>query len=313
MAQRLLPLALLPLISGGWCALSCDQTVVIADQLAGLGGAEAGAGGSSEGQAGAPGQEPSRRPVFAEPQLITTLSDPDAKDQDPTLTGDLLEIYFFSDRAGEPDLWSSKRASPDAPWQAPLQVIELSSPELDINPAISRDGLRLWFHSQREPAGIWFTERNSRAEPWGPPVHADAFGGEIAPGPSADELRMAVSVSTDDNGREIYESTRASLSDAWSVPQAIKGINGPSDDSTPFLVGDGTEIFFSSARTGQGDLYWTSRPSLADAAFAPEPLDELNLADAFESHPHVTPDGSTIFFGSSRSGNTDLYEAVLRP
>lgn len=290
--------------------MACERTVVIADQIIGLGGADAGSGGANTEEGGAPGNEPLARPVFAAPRLIAELSDPEAKDQDPTLTGDLLEIYFFSDRAGEPDLWTSRRASLDETWQAPVQVLELSSPELDINPAVSRDGLRLWFHSQREPAGIWFTERSSRDEPWGLPVHADAFGGEIAPGPSADELRIGISVSTEDNGREIYESTRASRSDAWSVPLAIKGINDPSDDSTPFLVGNGTEIFFSSARTGQGDLYWTSRPTLADDVSPPVPLTELNLNDEFESHPYLSPDGSTIFFGSSRSGNTDLYEAA---
>src|SRR5690606_6942989 len=115
------------------------------------------------------------------------LSDPNAKDQDPTLTGDLLEIFFFSDRAGEPDIWTSTRIDENSPWQTPTQVLELSSPDLDINPAISRDGLRLWFSSQRDPDGIYFTQRNSRSDVWELPVRVDAFGGEIAPGPSADE------------------------------------------------------------------------------------------------------------------------------
>ena len=297
--------------------MSCEHSIIIADRIEGLGGAHPlGSGGTegsggSEAEGGSPGTEPPVRPFFAEPQLIAELSDPDAKDQDPTLTGDLLEIFFFSDRTGEPEIWTAQRVSPEALWQPPVQVLELSSPELDMNPAVSLDGLRLWFHSQREPAGVWFTERNSRTDVWDPPAHADAFGWEIAPGPSADELRMGLSVSTDDNGREIYESTRASTSDAWSVPLSIKGINSPSDDSTPFLMGDGTEIFFSSARAGAGDLYWTTRPTLTDPVFEPEALVELNDPGAFESHPHVAPDGGRIYFGSSRSGNTDLYEAVL--
>jgi WD40-like Beta Propeller Repeat len=323
MAHRLAPLALVLLISGAWFTFACEQTVLIADEVAGS-GAEAmtgsggvidGSGGQASvgGEGGAPEEPTADRPVFSEPQIITELSDPNSKDQDPTLTGDLLEIFFFSERAGEPDLWTSTRTSLDAPWQAPTQVLELSSPELDINPAVSLDGLRLWFHSQRDPDGIWLTERTSRAEVWNAPKRVDALGGELAPGPSADELRLGISVSRSETGREVYETTRFSITDPWSVPLPIEGINSPMDDATPFLLGDGRQIFFNSARTGAGDIYWTSRPTLTDPVSEPIALVELNDPDELESHPHVSPDGTRIFFGSARSGNTDLYEAVLIP
>jgi hypothetical protein len=255
-------------------------------------------------------------PVFQAPTVMAELSVADAKDQDPTLTADLLEIYFFSERAGLADLYTSRRASLDDPWEDPTSVTELNSAEEEINPAVSGDGLRIWFYSRREPMGIWRSVRRSRDNPWEAPVAAAdlavADAGVIAPGPSSDELRMAVSVQSDrEDDRDVYEATRASPADPWGTLHPIAGLNGPADDSTPFLVGDGRVILMSSSRAGNGDLFWARRATLEEGVDTPQPLDALNDPEAFESHPHLSPDGTRIFFGSARSGSTDLYEAQV--
>lgn len=268
--------------------------------------------GSLPVDAGDAGADAPGRPVFGAPRLIEELSLPDAKDQDPTLTADLLEIFFFSDRGGEEDLWTSRRVALGEPWQPPTLVAELSSTELDINPAVSGDGLELWFHSRREPSGIYHTIRATREDPWDTPQHVAAFGGHIAPAPSADLLRMGLSVLMgDDEHREIVESIRASVDAEWAPFQAIAGLNVEADDSTPFLFGEGLVLFFSSARSGAGDLYWTSRPDFESPVATPQPLTELNDAQALDTHPHVAADGKRIYFGSLRSGMADLYEAEL--
>lgn len=281
---------------------ACETDVIIADFVGGEGGMSAG---------GAKNETPPVRPTFGPPRRIDELSTADSKDQDPTLTGDLLEIYFFSERSGNAEIWNSRRTAVDGVWDPPTQVVELSSPELDINPAVSRDGLRLWFHSMREPDGIWVTERESRADAWGPPTPIAVFQGEIAPGPNITETRIAISVhGGDDLLREVHEATRPTSSDPWGETVELAGINSERDDSTPFLFDDGREILFSSARTGAGDIYWTYRATFDDPVTTPEPLSELNTPDALETHPHLSPDGTRIFFGSSRSGVADLYEAV---
>jgi hypothetical protein len=240
---------------------------------------------------------------------------PDAKDQDPTLTEDLLEIFFFSERDGLADLFTSRRASLDDPWEEPRSVSELNSDVEEINPAVSRDGLRIWFHSRRDEPGIWFSERASREDAWTTPVRVAELtfeGGVIAPGPSADELRMALSVfdSTEEH-REIYESVRESTSDPWGPMDPLPGLNGPGDDSTPFLVGEGLAILMSSSRSGSGDLFWARRATWEEEFGTPEPIEEINDPDAFDSHPHLSADGTRIFFGSERGGATDLYEAQV--
>src|SRR3954466_16353067 len=54
---------------------------------------------------------PSLPPRFSAPTLVASLSDPDAIDEDPTLTADVLELYFMSTRAGNRDIWTARRAT----------------------------------------------------------------------------------------------------------------------------------------------------------------------------------------------------------
>jgi len=309
------PSALLLLLATG-----CDLQVILAERTGstdsdGLGGQSSPSTGGSSGATSAGGTgggtAAPERPVFSAPRLIEELSTPDAKDQDPTLTGDLLEIFFFSERGDSADLWTSQRASLEADWEAPVPVEELNSAALEINPAVTDDGLELWFHSQRDPPGIYYTRRTTRQEEWEAPEHVAEFGGHIAPAPSADRLRMALSVMDDTQHRDIVESVRPSLTSTWGPLLPIEGLNADADDSTPFLANDGLVIVFSSARTGIGDLYWTYRQDLDGPVAPPESLSELNAADALDTHPHLAPDGTRIFFGSLRSGVADLYEAEL--
>ncbi|WP_437616807.1 hypothetical protein WMF20_23120 [Sorangium sp. So ce834] len=105
------------------------------------------------------------RPRFTAPQKVATLNDDTARDEDPTLTGDLLEIHFMSERGTSQDIWISRRADQDSPWETPtLDLAEnLDTEDNDDTPAISNDGLRMWFfRGSAERAGIWMSERASR-------------------------------------------------------------------------------------------------------------------------------------------------------
>src|SRR5262245_28394490 len=75
----------------------------------------------------------SMRGPFGTPTLVSNLSDP-SYDDDPTLTADLLEIYFNSLRAGGPglgDVWKATRASPTFPFGTPVPVTQLNSPSVE--------------------------------------------------------------------------------------------------------------------------------------------------------------------------------------
>ena len=55
----------------------------------------------------------------------------------------------MSNRAGGRDIWTSRRATAADPWQPPTRVGELDSVDSDWAPAVSLDGLRIWFASDR--------------------------------------------------------------------------------------------------------------------------------------------------------------------
>lgn len=304
--------ALLPL-----CGSGCDEhSQVVARERTGTGGAlgdgDGGAGGATGASSPTGGVSSIGPPLLAPPAAVSGLNDPVAKDQDPTLTEDQLEIFFFSDRGGKSDIWTSTRETEDSDWETPTPVSELNSVETEQNPAISQDGLSIWFYSRREPLGIYFAQRPTRTEPFEEPElipiskgsDPDAF--PIAPSVDVDQLRMALSIGAS-TSRDLYEMVRPSLTGSWGVPALLLGVNSEHVDSTPFLVGEGREMLFHSGRSGSGDLFWAYRESPGLPFTQVEPLGELNDPAAFESHPHLTSDGRWLYFGSDRSGNTDIY------
>ena len=260
-------------------------------------------------------------PRFSPPTLVAALSDPDAIDEDPTFTADVLELYFMSTRAGNRDIWTARRATAADPWQAPTRVGELDSPDSDWAPAVSLDGLRIWFASDRDSVGrgqIWRSTRASRSAPWDPPAPvAELASGSVdfAPAVDATETTMLLSsdraspaATTGGAGFDLYMATRAGTGAAWGWPAAVPGVNSDVDEYDPFVAQGGLVVFFTSMRSGMGDLYWSSRRALAEPFAPPVALDDLN-STTYDSDSTLSPDLGTIMFSSTRSGNAEIYEA----
>jgi hypothetical protein len=264
--------------------------------------------------------QPAAPPRFAPPVLVAALSDPGAIDEDPTFTADLLELYFMSNRAGDRDIWTSRRAAAADPWPAPARVDALDSGDSDWAPAVSLDGLRIWFATDRTSVGrgqIWTATRASRAAAWDPPAPvSELASGSIDFAPAVDATETTMVLSSDRaNGAataggadfDLYASTRASAGAPWGWPAPIGGINSGSDEYDPFVAQGGLVIFFTSMRSGAGDIYWSSRRSLAEPFAAPVRLDDLDSA-AYDSDSTLSPDLGTMMFSSTRSGNAEIYE-----
>ena len=79
-------------------------------------------------------------------------------EQAPTISRDGLTIAFHCGggcpgSVGGTDLWVSHRATVDAPWGPRLNLSTVNTPYADGAPAITRDGHRLYFNSNR-PGGF---------------------------------------------------------------------------------------------------------------------------------------------------------------
>jgi hypothetical protein len=253
-------------------------------------------------------------PRFAAPVLVASLADPDAIDEDPTFTGDLLELYFMSTRSGTRDIWVSRRGSAETAWGSPTLVAELSSSGSDWAPAVSLDGLTIWFATDRGAAEghIWRARRASRLDPWGTlEAIAELASGSVDFAPAVDATETILFFASNRPGGaayDIYLSTRATPSVPWAPPALVPGINSDSDELDPFVAQGGLVVFFTSMRSGQGDLYWSARPSTSAPFQVPTPIADLN-SPLYDSDTTLSPDLTYLMFSSTRSGSADIYEA----
>jgi serine/threonine protein kinase/Tol biopolymer transport system component len=101
-------------------------------------------------------------------------------DQWPMVSPDGLELYVCSTRAGGlggPDIYVSKRATPQDPWGDPVNLgPAVNSPAGEVITRLSPDGLLLFFSSDR-PGGFgkygegYVARRASLSAPWQPAVN----------------------------------------------------------------------------------------------------------------------------------------------
>ncbi len=240
-------------------------------------------------------------------------------DQGPSLTADLLELYFYSSRgcANCADIYVAKRATITAPWDTPAELVELTNAARDMAPEISADGLTLWYSSERQsPAGgadIWVTTRADRASAWAPPArdpNLSTAGYDMDPALSDDELTMTIT--SDGAGgpaADVFIATRATRTSPWSTPVPIGELNTPQHDSAASLRDQGHQLFFGrEISTGNVDIFVATRESASSPFDMPVALANINDMK-LDFDAWLSPDMHTIFFASDRSGETEIYEA----
>ena len=242
--------------------------------------------------------------AWSTPVPVAELNGPSI-DQDPTLTADGLQVVFVSDRPGAlgaDDLWSATRATPGAPFGAPTLIPNVSSASSEQHPWISPDGLLMYFSSDRAgTSDIFVTVRASRTAPWSTPsavAELNTPSLEQVGGMTADLLTFAFvsDRSGPTTGRDIYISTRSTLTSPWSLPVVVTELATPGIESAPVFAGQGTAIYF----VRDSDLYVADR--IGGAIGAPRKIEELSTPSA-EGDPHVTEDQRTLLF----SRDADIY------
>ncbi|MGE3310729.1 MAG: immunoglobulin domain-containing protein [Limisphaerales bacterium] len=119
-------------------------------------------------------------PFAAPTRLDPPVNSPD-HEVGASLSADELILVFASDRPGGAggigDLWITTRADRTASWDTPVDLAELNSPNTELFPCLSPDGLLLFFLSSRtsEPNGnVWVSKRATVTSPFGPPVHVES-------------------------------------------------------------------------------------------------------------------------------------------
>jgi hypothetical protein len=119
---------------------------------------------------------------WSEPVNLGSMVNSAFLDINPSLSADGLRLYFVSRRPGGfglNDIWASRRASVDSPWEAPVNLgPAINSPFNDQGPQESHDGRLLFFTSAGRPGGhgaadLWVSHRTDPQDDlaWGQPVN----------------------------------------------------------------------------------------------------------------------------------------------
>jgi hypothetical protein len=259
---------------------------------------------------------------FGTPTLVTEIASPADDDDKPTLTQDMLQMFFLSDRdggLGHGDVWMTTRATVSDAWSPPTVVAALNSSSKEDSPAISSDGMTLWVASDRSGGAggldIWVSTLGSNGT-WSSPspvTQLNSSGDEFPRPPGSHGLVMPLSQRRDSNVpyQILFASRSSTSSGAWSSPAIVPSVDNANLDDDGFLTDDGMTLYFSSDRlNGSQDLFVTQRPTVDGGFGEAIPLGSLNTSKAAERDPWVSPDGHEIYFTSDRSGARQIYHAT---
>lgn len=233
-----------------------------------------------------------------------------AGDQDPTLTGDMLELFFSRGS----DIYYSTRATESSAWGTPMPA-PFAMAAIDTSPEITPDGLVLLFGSDRGAGmrlDIYFTARASRMGSWTSPdaiatINHTSFD-ELPGSVNVDASRITLSSDRNGMGTDLYESIRMGALGTPYYPPVRMPLSTSVDDGAPFLTSDGLTLYYASGPGGSRDLFVATRATLADSFTTGTRIDELNTPSN-DSDPWVSPDGREIYFTSDRDGALRIWHA----
>jgi hypothetical protein len=209
-------------------------------------------------------------------------------------------------------------------WSEPVNLGPLvNSTAMDRAPAISKDGLSLYFASNRTDGSgfggedIYVSQRDSRDDEWGPATNLgptiNTGSNEQVPAFSRDgHLMFFASNRPGSAGVDIWVSRRDHTHDdfAWQEPENLgPGVNSTAPDEGP--------SYFENDEAGVPQLYFVSgsaRPGgpgiqsiyvseqAADGSFGPAVVIGELVAPGPTARASIRHDGLELFFTSGRAG-----------
>lgn len=197
--------------------------------------------------------------AFSTPVGLATLNTA-SNDSVPALSGDGRSLYFVSNRPGGlggDDIWVATRPATSDSFGAAVNIAVVNSPDHEIGPTPSPDGLTLYFATNRPPAvalyyDIWAARRTSTTASFGAPLRVaelSSDGAEFGFALSADQLTVLMPWTADYLNFEILTASRASVLERFGVLERVPELESPGADSRPrWLSPDGLSLYMSSSR-----------------------------------------------------------------
>jgi len=166
---------------------------------------------------------------------------------------------------------------PFGPWSPPVRIEELESDAMDYHPAISRDGLSLYFSTSRYApdfkVAIAVVRRPHRKAAWDlstltPVEGLNAAGATAAPNLTPDGLLMYFQSNRLGHGGDLYVSSRRHTDDAWGLPVLVPGqLNTPT-------ASESAATYFRDRTSGAVRLYFSRFPGIGSIG---DPNQDFNI------------------------------------
>ena len=277
--------------------------------------------------------------TFGTPKNVGPTVNSERSDWGCCISSDGLSLFFSSNReggSGSFDLWMSTRLTTTEKWEPPQNLGPyVNSSAYEVHPAISSDGLELYFSSAR-PGGlgegdIWITRRASRDDPWTEPenlgLSVNSADHDNWPSLSADGLELYFSVGRETAGEweySLHVTKRETIDAPWGEPTDL----GPTVNSWPRQIcacisSDGHLLMFcdywtSSPRPdgfGSSDIWFTKRATKDSQWSEPVNIGPVINTPDYDEAPTISADGSMLYFSSDHCGlgSNDLWQAPILP
>jgi len=205
-------------------------------------------------------------------------------DVGPVIRADGKRLYLYSNREGGYggfDLYVCDH-TPDG-WSEPRNLgPHINSPAHEYDPAVSADGTRLFFSSNRTPKLIRRI--------------AEGTAGEFK-----EEWTTTLRADLGLNKFDLYMARRATADEPWSIAKSLKHLNHPqANEGAPYIGPNGVFLYFVSdrnVRLGEDVNFDIYRAKIrGEKVYDADNLGSGVNTAANEIEPALSPEGFRLFF-----------------
>lgn len=264
---------------------------------------------------------------WSEPVWLGPVVNSTARDWEPTVSPDGLHLYFHSDRPGGVglmDIWVSRRAHSNAPWEPPVSLgPPINTAAGDADATFTADGRTMFFMSQGH-GGFGGSDIfiSFRADPnddfgWQPPINlgpdVNTAVAESTPSfvENEDGGTLYFTRGTSPPSQDVYKVRVSRTGETFGPAVLVPELSLPGvADGAMTVRADGRELIFWSGgaagprpgTVGLADLWVSNRNSVNEAWSTPRNLGLPVNTPFAELSATLSSDGRTLYFTSTRPG-----------
>jgi Tol biopolymer transport system component len=234
---------------------------------------------------------------------------------DPSLSADGLTLYYTLATASS-DLLLAARPGLTDRWTPVGPISELNTTSAESKLSVSADGLTGVFTSNRASTDteLFLTSRTSATATWAAPSRqllspVNTPGDDFDPFLTGDGLRVYFAPDPG-TGQHIRTAVRPDVASAFALDRDVVELAMTTTYSDPTLSPD--QLVIAYAANPMAMLFYATRTSTTVPFGTPVAVPSVN-GGGRQTDVELSRDGCEIYFGSTRSGQKEVYVSVVTP